>query len=139
MFGETEAALKTLLSASVTGCLVLTSSLPNTFRCLPIVVVVQAIQHRARCEPSVDRRCFWSARDALLDPPVRSVFPTLQTPCLRYETVFLYWMLFSHSFGCGLFIRILMGHYPLFTRCLRREQVQPHLRLWHVLRGRTSS
>jgi hypothetical protein len=39
------------------------------------------------------------------------VFPTLQMPCLGYETVFLYRMLFGCSSGCDWFIRILMGQY----------------------------
>jgi len=44
---------------------------------------------------------------------MRPVSLTLQTLCPGYETVFLYWMLFSHSLGCGLFIRIPMGQYRI--------------------------
>jgi hypothetical protein len=75
VLGGTEVALKNLKPASVTGCLGLTSFLPNAFRRLPVVVVVQAAQHWARCELAVDRRCiwsFWSARDVLLNPLMRS-------------------------------------------------------------------
>jgi hypothetical protein len=43
---------------------------------------------------------------------MRPVFPTLQTLCPGYETVFLYWILSSPSFGYGLFVHILMGQYP---------------------------
>jgi hypothetical protein len=53
---------------------------------------------------------------------MRPVFLTLQMPCSGRETVFPYWMLLARSFGCGVFIRIMMGHYPrtttLFPGCL---------------------
>ena len=42
------AVLKALLSASVTSCLGLTTSLSNASRCLPVVVVMETAQHWAR-------------------------------------------------------------------------------------------
>jgi hypothetical protein len=44
---------------------------------------------------------------------MRPVSLALQTPCSGRETVFPYWMQFARSFGYGVFIRILMGHYHL--------------------------
>jgi hypothetical protein len=44
---------------------------------------------------------------------MRPVSLALQTPCSGRKAVFLYWMLFARSFGYGVFIRILLGHYRL--------------------------
>ena len=48
--------------------------MPNAFLCLPVVIVMETTQHRARCKLPVVWRCIqslWSTGNALLDPLVR--------------------------------------------------------------------
>ena len=60
-------------SELVQAALELVFRLTGTFRYLPVVVVMESAQHRARRDLPTDRRCIWSlwpARNALLDPRV---------------------------------------------------------------------
>jgi WD40 repeat protein len=56
-----------------------------------------------------------------------------ETRCLRlsraqfwvWDAVFLCWMLFGRSLGCGRFIRIVMGHYLALAACKTLEPLMP--------------